>query len=158
MFMHVCVYLHMCMYMHVVMQIMHTWMCVCMHIYILWRIDLLLGNDSVNIFPREATCGKIGRLLLGNGSVNTPKTIQDNRTRCFPWAPPRGYITRSSKGAVVVRSWESSGEEEFTLVVVENWVEFGRWQSKATEKKWQEMNQAVQRKFHMWFEVTVRPL
>jgi hypothetical protein len=40
------------------------------------------------------------KTLLGNGSVNTPKTIRDNRTRCFPWGPPRGYITRSSKGAV----------------------------------------------------------
>jgi hypothetical protein len=43
----------------------------------------------------------IGRLLLSDKSVNTPKTIRDNRKWCFPWGPPRGYITRSSKGAVV---------------------------------------------------------
>jgi hypothetical protein len=28
----------------------------------------------------------------------------------------------------------------FELVVVENWIEFWRWQSNAIEKKWQEMN------------------
>jgi hypothetical protein len=70
---------------------------------ILWRIDLLLGNDSVNIFPREPTHVTIGRLLLGNGSVQTPETIRDNRRRCFLWCPPRGYITRRSKGAVSCR-------------------------------------------------------
>jgi hypothetical protein len=67
---------------------------------ILWRIDPLLGNDSVNTFPREPTHTTIGRLLLGNGSVNTLETIRDNRRRCVPWGPPRGYITGSSKGAV----------------------------------------------------------
>jgi hypothetical protein len=67
----------------------------------------------------------IGRLLLVNGSVNTPKTIRDNRRQCFPCGPLRGYITRSSKG---------------TGVVVENWVEFWRWQSKVIEKKVQEIN------------------
>jgi hypothetical protein len=43
------------------------------------------------------------RLLLGNGSVNTPKTIWGNRRQCFRWDPPRGYITTSSKGAVSCR-------------------------------------------------------
>jgi hypothetical protein len=33
-------------------------------------------------------------------SIARPKTIRDNRRRCFPWVPPRGYITGSSKGAV----------------------------------------------------------
>jgi hypothetical protein len=61
--------------------------------------DTLLGNDSVNTFPRKPTRATIGRLLLDNGSVNTPKTIRDNKGRCFPRGPPRGYITRSSKGA-----------------------------------------------------------
>jgi hypothetical protein len=79
----------------------------------------LLGNNLVNIFPREPTRATIGRLLLGNGSVNTPKTIRDNRRRCFPWGPPRVYITRSSKGAeVVVRSWETSVEEEIIWSVI----------------------------------------
>jgi hypothetical protein len=52
--------------------------------------------------PAKANARKIGRLLLGNGSVNTPKTIRNNR-RCFSWGPPRGYITGSSKGAVSCR-------------------------------------------------------
>jgi hypothetical protein len=65
----------------------------------MWLLDPLLGNDSVNIFPREPKRATIGRLLLGNGSVNTPKTTGDNRGR-FPWSPLRGYITRISKGAV----------------------------------------------------------
>jgi hypothetical protein len=38
------------------------------------RIDPLLGNDSVNKSPREPTRETIGRLLLGNGSVNKPNT------------------------------------------------------------------------------------
>jgi hypothetical protein len=67
--------------------------------YILWRIDPLLGNASVNTFPREPTRA-IARLLIGNGSINTPKTIRDNRRRCFLWGPPRCYITGSAKGAV----------------------------------------------------------
>jgi hypothetical protein len=69
-------------------------------IIIMWLIDPLIGNDSVNTFPREPTRATIGRLLLCNGSVNMPKTIQDNRRRCFPWGPSRDCITRSSKGAV----------------------------------------------------------
>jgi hypothetical protein len=40
-------------------------------LYVLWRIDPLLGNDSVNTFPREPTRETIGRLLLGNGAVYT---------------------------------------------------------------------------------------
>jgi hypothetical protein len=60
----------------------------------LWRIDPLLGNDSVNTFSRKPTRATIECLLLGN------KTIRDNRRRCFPWGPPRAYITGSSKGAV----------------------------------------------------------
>jgi hypothetical protein len=36
------------------------------------RIDPLLGNDSVNTFPRKRTRATVGRLLLGNGPVNTP--------------------------------------------------------------------------------------
>jgi hypothetical protein len=49
-----------------------------------------------------------------NGSVNTHKIIRDNTRRCFPWGPPRGYITRNSKGAVsFVRSCESSVDDEF---------------------------------------------
>jgi hypothetical protein len=55
---------------------------------ILWRIDPLLGNDSVNTFPREPTLAIIRRLLLGDLHCNTPKTLRDNRWRCFPWVRP----------------------------------------------------------------------
>jgi hypothetical protein len=48
----------------------------------------------------EPTLATIGRLLLENGSVNTPKTIWDNRRRRFPWSPPRGYVTSRFEGAV----------------------------------------------------------
>jgi hypothetical protein len=41
----------------------------------LWRIDPLLGNDSVNIFPQKRT-GATGRLFLDNGSVNKPSQQQ----------------------------------------------------------------------------------
>jgi hypothetical protein len=36
------------------------------------RIGFLLGNDSINTFPRKPRSAKIGS--LGNGSVDTPKT------------------------------------------------------------------------------------
>jgi hypothetical protein len=36
--------------------------------------------------------------------------------------------------------------EEFEIVVVKNWVEFWRWQSKVIEKRCQERNLAVQRR------------
>jgi hypothetical protein len=104
---------------------------------LLWRIDPLLGNDLVNTFPREPTRATIERLLLGNGSVNTPEIIRDNRRRCFSGDPPRGYITRSSKGAVVVRSWESSVEEEF--IWVSCFQELGWVLDMAVEGDWEEM-------------------
>jgi hypothetical protein len=66
---------------------------------LLWCIDPLLGNDSVNTFPQEQTRATIGSLLLGSGSVNTPKTIWDSKRQNFSWGPPRGYIKRSFKGA-----------------------------------------------------------
>jgi hypothetical protein len=69
-------------------------------IIIMWRVDPLLGNCLVNTFPREPTRVTIECLLLGNRSVNTPKTMRDNRRRCFPWGSPWGYIKGISKGAV----------------------------------------------------------
>jgi hypothetical protein len=84
---------------------------------ILWRIGSLLGNDSVNIFPRVPTRA-IGRPLLGNESIKKPKTIRDNRRRCFPWGPPWGYIMEVPREqSVIVRSWETSVEEEFELLL-----------------------------------------
>jgi hypothetical protein len=51
----------------------------CMHIYrwyILWREYPLLRNDSLNKFRRKKTRATIGRLSLGNGSVN-PSPYQE---------------------------------------------------------------------------------
>jgi hypothetical protein len=72
----------------------------CFQYFIFWRTEPLLGNDSVNTFPREPTLATIGRLLLRNGSVNTTEKNRDNRRQCLPWGSPRDYITRSSMGAV----------------------------------------------------------
>jgi hypothetical protein len=125
-------------------------------IWILWRVYPLLGNDSVNTFPREPTRATMGHPLLCNGSVNTLKTIWDNRRLCFPWGPPRGYITRNSKGGVSCyqKLREFSWRRVHLRDVVENLVEFWRWKSKVFEKKWQEMNQTAKRRLHVWFEVT----
>jgi hypothetical protein len=61
--------------------------------------------------PREPTRATIGRILLGNGSVNTRKTIRDKRRWCFSWGPPQGYIKEVPKEQLVaVRCWESSFE------------------------------------------------
>jgi hypothetical protein len=87
---------------------------------VLWRIEPLLGNDSVNTFPREPTRATIGRLLLSKGSVNKPKTIWENGRRCFQWGPPRGYLRRSSKGAECCQ-------------------EFGRVLEMAGQGDWEEM-------------------
>jgi hypothetical protein len=39
---------------------------------ILSRVYPLLGNDTVNRFPREPTRATLGKPLPGNGSVDTP--------------------------------------------------------------------------------------
>jgi hypothetical protein len=44
---------------------------------VLWRIDPLLGNDSVNTFPRKRTHATIWRPLLRNGSVNKLQQYRD---------------------------------------------------------------------------------
>jgi hypothetical protein len=80
-----------------------------------WYIDPLLGNDSVNTFPREPTRAKVGRLLLGNGVFNTPKIIRDNRRRRFPWGSLRGCITGSSKGALSCQKLREFSWRRFNL-------------------------------------------
>jgi hypothetical protein len=40
---------------------------------ILWHAYSLLGNGSLNTFQQKQTSGTRGRLLLGNGAVNTPR-------------------------------------------------------------------------------------
>jgi hypothetical protein len=67
----------------------------------MWRVYPLLINDSVNTFPREPTRARIGRLLLDNGSLNTPKTIQDG-----VFVRLEAISQGSSKGAVSC-SWGS---------------------------------------------------
>jgi hypothetical protein len=123
------------------------------------EIDSLLGNDSVNTFSRTPTRATIGRLFLGNRSVKTPKTIKDNRRRCFPWGPPRGYITNSSREQlVVVRSLDIWDEE---LIWVSCCQEFGRILQMAVQGDWEEMTRKELRsakRLHEWFEVTVRLL
>jgi hypothetical protein len=37
----------------------------------------------------------------------------------------------------------------FYLVVAVKWVQYCRWQSKATEQKWQERNYTVKRRLHV---------
>jgi hypothetical protein len=41
-----------------------------LHVTVLWRIDPLLVNDSVNTFPRESARLTVGHPLLGNWAVN----------------------------------------------------------------------------------------
>jgi hypothetical protein len=65
-----------------------------MNPYIFWRVDPLLGNDSVNTFQRKPTWATVGRLLLVNGAVNTPR--QEYRL-CFLWGPCRGVIKGHSQ-------------------------------------------------------------
>jgi hypothetical protein len=58
----------------------------------------------------------------------------NNREAVFSaWSVPRDY-----KGTKKV-DWG---------IVVENWIEFWRWQSKLIEK-WQEMNWTVERRLHV---------
>jgi hypothetical protein len=48
----------------------------------LWRTNPLLGNDSVNTFPRKRASATIGRLLLDSGSVNKPSQQQRGSVFC----------------------------------------------------------------------------
>jgi hypothetical protein len=64
----------------------------------------LLVNDSVNTIPRELTRATIGRLLLGNSAIKTPR--QQYRL-CFPW----GY--KSTEDATEFRTVVESDESSF---------------------------------------------
>jgi hypothetical protein len=50
----------------------------------MWRVYPLLGNDSVNTFPRQLTRATVGLLLLGNGAANTPRQQQKLFSLCGP--------------------------------------------------------------------------
>jgi hypothetical protein len=70
--------------------------------------------------PAGANAHKIESLLLGNGWVNKPS--QQERVCVSPWSVPRSNKgKRRSFELVVVRSWESSVEEDFEWVV-KSWV------------------------------------
>jgi hypothetical protein len=61
---------------------------------------------------------------------------------------------------VVIKKSSEAGNSNVELAVVK-WVEFWRWQTKVTEKKWQERNYAVQRTLHMFCsdsEIVINPL
>jgi hypothetical protein len=67
-------------------------------ICILWRICPLLGNGSVNTFPKHMLSTIEGHPLLGNGPI---KSIFDNKRPCFPWGPCRGVVSSTEQ------SWRS---------------------------------------------------
>jgi hypothetical protein len=60
--------------------------------------------------PATHAHATIGRLLLGNGAVNTHF---NNRRRCFPWGPPRGYITRISHTRIRIGSSSGDGSPKW---------------------------------------------
>jgi hypothetical protein len=97
---------------------------------ILWRIDPLLGNDSLHTFQRTHNnrsyilCGPCYNSLIGN------TIILDKRRRCFPCGPTRGYITSlffflferpefSSRVRVLREKAKSSGVQlsEFRVII-----------------------------------------
>jgi hypothetical protein len=60
----------------------------------LWLVYLLLGNDSLNIYPQKQTHGTIGRLLLGSVEVNRPR---QEYSMFSAWSVPEGYERTQTK-------------------------------------------------------------
>jgi hypothetical protein len=54
-----------------------------------------------------------GRLLLRNGDVNT---LLNNRKQCFPWGPPRHYITRISSSGTCVEAGSNTSTVNLQVV------------------------------------------
>jgi hypothetical protein len=50
--------------------------------------------------PSSQSPGAVSRCPKLGCRARREKTIQDNRRRCFPRGPPRGYITTIFKGAI----------------------------------------------------------
>jgi hypothetical protein len=60
-------------------------------VFSVWYVPYpLLGNGSLNTFPRRRTRDTMGHLLLGNGAVDS--LCQQYRL-CFPWGP-RNVVIR----------------------------------------------------------------
>jgi hypothetical protein len=66
---------------------------------ILWSVDPLLGNGSINTLPWTW-------ILVNSPLLGKPATIRDNswhplldNGRVFRWGPTRGYITVSDSGS-----------------------------------------------------------
>jgi hypothetical protein len=78
------------------------------------------------------------RPLLWNGAVNTPKTIQDNRRRCFPWGPCKVVLRKCSAEQNGVKS-RVSGHQPDGIWAWEqrNWIESSlrNWQLQNKGKK-----------------------
>jgi hypothetical protein len=104
------------------------------------NVIIVLGNDSVNTFPPEPTRATIGRLLLQNDSVNTPR---QQKRLCFLCAPCQLVIKKCSV------AWQ------YRIVdVIENWVEFWRWQSKVIEEMARkELGRAKKTSCVFWYEI-----
>jgi hypothetical protein len=103
------------------------------HRFVVWRVYPLLGNDSVNIFPRKQTRANnrtsIARQLISKQAFSTIERL------CFLHGPCRGVIKgkRRSCELVVIRSWESSVEDFICCR------ELGRVLGMTVEGDWEEM-------------------
>jgi hypothetical protein len=67
--------------------------------FILWRIDPLLGNDSVKHIPARAKAQNRTSTARQRISKHAWNNTKQQKT-VFPSDPPRVYMTRSSKEAV----------------------------------------------------------
>jgi predicted metal-binding transcription factor (methanogenesis marker protein 9) len=103
----------------------------------------LLDNDSVNT-PEEA-CASNNRKFIAEQRISKVAffTIEG---MCFLRGPCKVVIKN-----VTLKKNQLSEVERFYLKknLFELVVEFWRWQSKVTEKKWQETNRTVQTRLHM---------
>jgi hypothetical protein len=79
----------------------------------------------------------IGRLLLGNGWLNTPNNTGQKKTVFYVGFAPRLCKQKFQKEQWNVRSWESSVEEEFIWVIYCR--ELGRVLEMAVESNWKEI-------------------
>jgi hypothetical protein len=88
-------------------------MYVCIHYYVLWRVCLLLGNDSGKHIPAEANernnRNSIARQRISKHSLRIEAVYS-------VWSVQSRYKEGFSWEELVVRSWESLVEVEFVWV------------------------------------------